>query len=251
MLFALSLAGSLTGCAPSRLGKMPVASANVAGSSTPTASRASESAATVPAGFYRVNSGDTQTGVAKAFGREAAALAQWNHLAPDDGLQAGQVLRVAPSIVDDGSPASTARSDSLMQARAICAEGSDEAPPARARLAWPAGGAVLEHFVAGSTKGLVIGGQSGEPVRAASGGRVVYAAARIAAYGKLIIIKHDTHLLTAYGNNRALRVKEGTAVRAGDAIAEMGADDRAQASLRFEVRVDGKPVDPLRYLPER
>lgn len=247
MLFALSLAGLLTGCAPSRLGKMPVASANVAGSSAPTASPTSESAATVPAGFYRVNSGDTQTGVAKAFGREAAALAQWNHLAPDDDLQAGQVLRVAPPIVDGGSPTSTARSDSLAQARAIFADSSDEALPVKAPLAWPAGGAVLEHFVAGSTTGIVIGGQPGAPVRAASGGRIVYAGGRIAAYGKLIIIKHDTHLLTAYGNNRALRVKEGTVVRAGDPIAEMGGDDRGQASLRFEVRVDGKPVDPLGY----
>ncbi|WP_405044910.1 peptidoglycan DD-metalloendopeptidase family protein [Paraburkholderia sp. USG1] len=246
-LFALSLVGLFAGCAQFRPGTVPAALANVAGAPT----SASEPAPTVPAGFYRVNPGDTQTGVAKAFGREPAAIAQWNHLSADDGLRIGQVLRVAPPIVDGGAPASNAPSDSLAQARAIFADSLNEPPPAKARLAWPAGGPLTERFVSGSTKGIVMGGHIGETVRAASGGRVVYSGGRIAAYGKLVIIKHDAHLLTAYGNNRALLVKEGTSVKAGDPIAEMGTDDKGEASLRFEVRVDGKPADPLKYLPKR
>nr|WP_232064333.1 peptidoglycan DD-metalloendopeptidase family protein [Paraburkholderia dioscoreae] len=245
--FALSLVGLFAGCAQFRPGTVPAALANVAGAPT----SASEPAPTVPAGFYRVNPGDTQTGVAKAFGREPAAIAQWNHLSADDGLRIGQVLRVAPPIVDGGAPASNAPSDSLAQARAIFADSLNEPPPAKARLAWPAGGPLTERFVSGSTKGIVMGGHIGETVRAASGGRVVYSGGRIAAYGKLVIIKHDAHLLTAYGNNRALLVKEGTSVKAGDPIAEMGTDDKGEASLRFEVRVDGKPADPLKYLPKR
>ncbi|ASW00778.1 peptidoglycan DD-metalloendopeptidase family protein [Paraburkholderia aromaticivorans] len=250
-LCALSLAGSLAGCAPFRSGTVPRGSAHVAGTSPSLALPAAESAPAVPAGFYRVNPGDTQTGVARAFGREPAAIGQWNGLLPDDGLQIGQVLRVAPPVAEDGLPPSTTSSDSRAQARALFADGSNRPPPAAARLGWPAGGPVIERFVAGSTKGIVVGGHAGEPVRAASGGRVVYSGGRIAAYGKLIIIKHDRRLLTAYGNNRALLVKEGAAVKAGAPIAEMGADDKGQASLRFEVRVDGRPVDPLAYLPNR
>jgi lipoprotein NlpD len=207
--------------------------------------------APVPAGFYRVNPGDTQFGVAKAFGREVAALAQWNRLSPADGLRVGQVLRVAPPLGVAAAPATGAPSNSLAQARALFADNPSEPASTKARLAWPVSGAVIAPFVPGKTKGIVVGGRIGEPVRAASGGRVVYAGGRIAAYGNLIIIKHDAHLLTAYGNNRALLVKEGADVKAGEVIAEMGADGKGQASLRFEVRADGKPGDPLKYLPKR
>lgn len=254
MLFALSLAASLTSCA---LPVSPARSPHVDDAAPPAPAPLPEPSPTpvptsqVPAGFYRVNPGDTQIGVAKAFGREPSALAQWNHLSPEDGLRVYQVLRVAPPPMAGAPGITGAPSNSLAQARAIFADSSSEPASARARLAWPVSGLVSTPFVAGKTKGIVIGGRVGEPVRAASGGRVVYAGGRIAAYGKLIIIKHDTDLLTAYGNNGALLVKEGTAVKAGDVIAKMGADDKGEASLRFEVRADGIPVDPLKYLPKR
>jgi lipoprotein NlpD len=255
MLFALLLAASLAGCALARPGAQPAAPAYAvdvpAHVSAPAPLPTPASISQVPAGFYRVNPGDTQIGVSKAFGREASALAQWNRLSPADGLRVGQVLRVAPPLGAGASPAASAPSNSLAQARALFADSPSEAASTKARLAWPVSGPVTAPFVSGKTKGIVMRGRVGEPVRAASGGRVVYAGGRIAAYGKLIIIKHDAHVLTAYGNNRALLVKEGTDVKAGEAIAEMGADDKGQASLRFEVRADGKPVDPLKYLPKR
>lgn len=264
LLVALLLSVSLTGCTLRTFGATPGATAasaravdtpasETAPDSVPASASVAASVAMspVPAGFYRVNPGDTQIGVAKAFGREPSALAQWNGLSPADGLRVGQLLRVAPPLVAGALTANSTASNALAQARAISATGPSEPAAARSRLAWPVRGPVTAPFVAGKTKGIVLGGRVGEPVRAASGGRVVYAGARIATYGKLIIVKHDTHLLTAYGNNRALLVREGADVKAGEVIAEMGADDKGQASLRFEVRVDGKPVDPLRYLPKR
>jgi lipoprotein NlpD len=255
MLFASLLAASLAGCALPAPGASSAVPANVVDAPTPIPAAASSPApavaSPVPAGFYRVNPGDTQIGIAKAFGREPSAIAQWNHLSSADGLRVGQVLRVAPPLSAGTLPPASTPSNSLAQARAFLTDSANEPAPANARLAWPASGPVTAPFVAGKTKGIVVGGRVGVPVRAASGGRVVYAGGRIAAYGKLIIIKHDAHLLTAYGNNRALLVKEGTDVKAGEAIAEMGVDDNGQASLRFEVRADGKPVDPLKYLPKR
>jgi lipoprotein NlpD len=121
----------------------------------------------------------------------------------------------------------------------------------KARLAWPVDGALRAPFVAGKSKGIVIAARDGEKVKAAANGTVVYAGGGIKAYGKLIIIKHDAHLLTAYGHNRALLVKEGTLVRKGQAIAEASADAAQEAYVHFELRDDGKPVDPLNYLPKR
>lgn len=259
------VAASVAGCALPTLGAAPAASPAAppavstygadapATVSAPASAPAPASTPLVPAGFYRVSPGDTQRGVARAFGREPALIAQWNHLSPTDGLRVGQVLRVAPPLA--GAAAASASSDasasSLAQARALFAQGPGESAAPKARFAWPVSGAVVSPFEVGKTKGVVLSGRVGEPVRAASAGHVVYAGGKIAPYGKLIIIKHDAHLLTAYGNNRALLVKEGADVKAGDVIAEMGADGKGQAALRFEVRSDGKPVDPLKYLPKR
>ncbi len=244
MLSGLLLAASLASCSlfagdPSR----------VASASADTL--ATSSAAAVPAGFYRVNPGDTPISVARAFGREPSSISQWNHLSPDGGLLVGQVLRVAPPRDADGLPASGTEPNPPTDSHALVANSPNAPHASKARLAWPVGGPAVAPFVPGSTNGIVMRGRAGEPVRAAAGGRVVYAGSRIPAYGELIIIKHDAHLSTAYGNNRALLVKEGSAVKQGEAIADMGTDDNGQASLRFEVRVDGKPVDPLKYLPTR
>nr|WP_244201268.1 peptidoglycan DD-metalloendopeptidase family protein [Paraburkholderia rhynchosiae] len=204
----------------------------------------------VPAGFYRVNPHDTLTAIARGFGRDASAIAQWNHLPADGALRAGQMLRVAPPVTVASGPAiSTAGAATGGDKRADAALGSSGI--AKARLAWPVDGALRGPFVAGKTKGITIAARAGEQVKAAASGRVVYAGSGITAYGRLIIIKHDSHLLTAYGNNRALLVKEGAAVKKGQAIAEASADAAGDAYARFEVRDDGKPVDPLTYLPKR
>ncbi|QGZ61564.1 peptidoglycan DD-metalloendopeptidase family protein [Paraburkholderia acidisoli] len=123
------------------------------------------------------------------------------------------------------------------------------APNGSISLAWPARGPVLNGFDDSKNKGVNIGGAPGDPVKAAGDGRVVYAGNGLRGYGNLIIIKHDATFLTAYAHNRALMVKEGDAVTKGQKIAEMGNTDSDRVMLHFEVRRQGKPVDPLKYLP--
>lgn len=108
---------------------------------------------------------------------------------------------------------------------------------------------MLNNFDDAKNKGVNIGGTAGETVKAAADGRVVYAGNGLRGYGNLIIIKHDATYLTAYAHNRALMVKEGDAVSKGQKIAEMGNSDADRVMLHFEVRRQGKPVDPLKYLP--
>jgi len=100
-------------------------------------------------------------------------------------------------------------------------------------------------------KGLDIGGRSGDPVRAAADGKVVYAGSGLIGYGKLIIVKHNDTFLSAYGHNRTILVREGVLVKAGQKIAEMGEGPGKKPLLHFEIRLDGEPVDPIRYLPKR
>lgn len=113
---------------------------------------------------------------------------------------------------------------------------------------WPAKGKVLANF-SESTKGMDIAGRKGAPVLAAASGRVVYAGAGLRGYGKLVIIKHNNTWLSAYAHNDNLLVKEQQDVRKGQKIAEMGSTDADQVKLHFEVRRQGKPVDPAKVLP--
>lgn len=113
---------------------------------------------------------------------------------------------------------------------------------------WPAAGTLLENFSA-SSKGLSIGGEEGQPIRAAAAGRVVYSGAGLIGRGEVVIIKHDKTWLSAYAHNKKRLVKEGDAVTAGQTVAEMGRTGTDQMMLYFEIRKDGKPVDPLQYLP--
>ena len=115
---------------------------------------------------------------------------------------------------------------------------------------WPAKGRIVTGFSeAASLKGIDIGGAMGQPVAASAGGKVVYAGTGLRGYGKLIIIKHNGTFLSAYAHNKEILVKEGQQVTRGQKIAEMGNTDADQVKLHFEIRRQGKPVDPLRYLP--
>ncbi|MDB5750911.1 MAG: hypothetical protein JWP65_1332, partial [Ramlibacter sp.] len=132
--------------------------------------------------------------------------------------------------------------------------GSGPAVPPEEEIAWSwptASGALLAGFDEQKNKGLDIGGRPGEPVLAAADGRVVYAGAGLRGYGNLIILKHNNTYLTAYAHNQALHVKEDQSVRKGQKIAEMGSTDTDRVKLHFEIRRQGKPVDPSRYLPPR
>lgn len=117
--------------------------------------------------------------------------------------------------------------------------------------AWPATGAVITEFDEVRSKGLVISGKAGDPVFAAADGRVVYAGSGLRGYGNLVIIKHTTSFLTAYAHNQKLLVKEDQSVKRGQRIAEMGSSDAQKVQLHFEVRKQGKPIDPAKLLPSR
>ena len=118
---------------------------------------------------------------------------------------------------------------------------------------WPAPGntAVIASFDEARNKGLDIAGKAGDPVLASADGRVVYAGAGLRGYGNLIILKHNNTYLTAYAHNQTLLVKEDQNVRKGQKIAEMGSSDTDRVKLHFEIRRQGKPVDPAKYLPAK
>ncbi|MGJ7506942.1 peptidoglycan DD-metalloendopeptidase family protein [Variovorax sp. GT1P44] len=116
---------------------------------------------------------------------------------------------------------------------------------------WPAQGSLIAGFDEAKNKGLDISGKAGDSVLAAADGRVVYAGAGLRGYGNLIILKHNNTYLTAYAHNRTLLVKEDQSVQKGQKIAEMGNSDADRVKLHFEIRRQGKPVDPARYLPAR
>jgi lipoprotein NlpD len=115
---------------------------------------------------------------------------------------------------------------------------------------WPADGKVVTTFEDGK-KGIDIAGKLGQQVLAASSGKVMYAGSGIRGYGNLVIVKHTNNLLSAYAYNRAILVKEGQTVNKGDRIAEMGNSDTDAVKLHFEIRQQGKPVDPTKFLPNR
>jgi lipoprotein NlpD len=207
----------------------------------------------VPAGYYRVNPGDTLARIAAAYGQRPQDLATWNQLPAGASVVPGQVLRVAPPAGFAEPPRAIVPPPEESAAPGLQQGVPGAAPPAAIpssiSLAWPVRGPVIQRFVPGQSTGIVIGGVAGEPVRAAAAGRVVYAGTGIEAYGPLVIIKHNDSIVTAYGHNGKLLVGEDEAVTQGQPIAEMGVDSRGVAGVQFEVRADGKPVDPLTLLP--
>jgi lipoprotein NlpD len=130
------------------------------------------------------------------------------------------------------------------------------AAPGDIDWAWPATGKLLAGFSEGgdgkeANKGIDIAGKQGEPVQAAAAGKVVYAGSGLRGYGNLVIVRHNASFLSAYAHNSRILVKEGQTVVRGQKIAEMGNSDADQTKLHFEVRQQGKPVDPLKFLPPR
>jgi lipoprotein NlpD len=161
---------------------------------------------------------------------------------------------VAPNQAKSNAPAATAAAAPASGASAATAAAAPVAAPTgddEQNWIWPASGSVIAGFDEAKNKGLDIGGNAGDPVLAAADGRVVYAGEGLRGYGKLIILKHNNVYLTAYAHNRALLVKEDATVKRGQKIAEMGDTDADRVKLHFEVRKQGKPVDPAKYMPSR
>ncbi len=218
----------------------------------------------VPPGFYRVKRGDTLIRIALDIRQSYRDIPAWNNITDPNLIEVDQVLRVKPppssarvvtKPIEPIKPVdSKASTDKKVAAKKVeekevaSAEPKADAVDPPIKLSWPAKGKVVEEFNEAKNKGIDIAGKMGEPIQAAADGKVVYAGNSLRGYGNLVIIKHDNTYLTAYAHNRTLVVKEGENVRKGQRIAEMGDSDANMVKLHFEVRMNGKPVNPMQYL---
>ena len=219
-------------------------------------------------GYYTVKPGDTLIRIGLDSGQNYRDIARWNNLENMNLIEVGQVLRVAPPSNDNPlvvtRPVSTgvasANTGTVPPVQPASAARPPSSPataqasqPAQDDIAfvWPAQGALIAGFDEAKNKGFDIAGKTGDAVVASADGRVVYAGAGLRGYGNLIILKHNNTFLTAYAHNQTLLVKEDQNVKKGQKIAEMGNSDTDRVKLHFEVRRDGKPVDPAKYLPAK
>jgi lipoprotein NlpD len=207
-------------------------------------------------GQHTVAPNETLSSIAFLYARDVRDLAQVNALSPPYPLKVGQSLSLAsaapvvPRVMQRHLPTrARVPAEQAVKPR----WGSDhtlKSPPARAATTmawqWPVQGQLLNSK---SSKGIQILGQLGTPVVATAQGKVVYSGSGLRGYGRLLIIKHNEHYLSAYAHNQALLVSEGETVQGGQAIAKMGNSDAEQVKLHFEIRYLGKPVNPLEYLP--
>ncbi len=233
---------------------------------------------------YTVSHGDTLYSIAWAYGVDYRDLAARNGIYEPFTIYPGQRLNVsldAKSRVSNDSrqgpgaptrslgiePEEKARASSPAKATAKPSPPAPSPAPKRSaasstrkqasatrgtkikRWAWPAKGQIVTDFASSGRKGVDISGRLGQPVMAAADGRVVYAGGGLRGYGELIIVKHNKRYLSAYAHNNRILVKEGDEVKIGQRIAEMGSTGTESVRLHFEIRRDGKPVNPVRYLP--
>ncbi|HEX4152825.1 MAG TPA: peptidoglycan DD-metalloendopeptidase family protein [Steroidobacteraceae bacterium] len=221
---------------------------------------------------YIVRPRDTLYSIAWRHDLDYRDLARWNHIGPDYRIAVGQVLMLTPRGPRAESPAAPsvrtlpAPGSLLGGAPGAAVAGAEPSPRAAAspgqpcsplaeeeagaredRWRWPTAHVSAPHPVPGG--GILLLGELGQPIRAACPGRVVYAGSGIRGYGNLIIIKHGATLLSAYAHTIDVSVHEGQQVSAGESIARMGTGSHRIAVLYFEIRLNGKPVDPLAYLP--
>lgn len=212
-----------------------------------------------PGGTVQVQRGDTLYSIATRNGITVLDLATWNGLAPPYTIYPRQRLRLYPGGSRPAAPRSASRPPAAARpaprGNPTTAQPASPEAPATSGFAWrwPADGQLIGRYVAGepTRQGIDIAGASGAPVRAAADGTVVYSGAGLVGYGELVIIKHTETWLSAYGHNRRRLVNEGQLVKAGEQIAEMGRSGAPRDMLHFEIRHNGRPVDPLRYLPPR
>ena len=272
----------MVGCSSRSLNPAPVEDRGV-GATRPAAS-ASAPASTVSGdvkqplgfenagkpGYYTVKPGDTLIRIGLDTGQNFRDIVRWNNLENPNLIEVGQVLRIVPPASDNslvvtrpvtsGSVTTTTAAVPVRPASAAssAAPGVASAPPSSPQPAvteddiawiWPAQGKLIAGFDEVKNKGYDIDGKAGDAIIASADGRVVYAGAGLRGYGNLIILKHNNTFLTAYAHNQTLLVKEDQSVKKGQKIAEMGNSDSDRVKLHFEIRRQGKPVDPAKYLP--
>nr|WP_219855518.1 peptidoglycan DD-metalloendopeptidase family protein [Pseudomonas putida] len=267
LVVALAMGTLLTGCSSTGSSSARVVDRNNAAPKRPT----------VTTGQYIVKPGDTMFSIAFRYGWDYKELAARNNIPAPYTIRPGQPIRFnsgsTGSTTVVSSPSSSSKTTvtrrpvgtpvpSVSGGKVITSAPSSTTTtvttvPAAERTAggwtWPANGVLIGKFASNGSlnKGIDIAGDLGQPVFAASGGAVVYAGSGLRGYGELIIIKHSDTYVSAYGHNRRLLVREGQQVKAGQAIAEMGSTGTDRVKLHFEIRRQGKPVDPLQFLPRR
>jgi len=218
---------------------------------------------------HKVNAGDTLFSIAWRYGVDYKKLAEFNGIRPPYTIYPAQQIRVnlrgansqnknlgnagsaAKNSQGKGVPAENNRSIKRSDVSPKSTNGS--AAQGAPKWQWPSSGKLIALFQgdSGLNKGIDLSGKLGEPVLAAASGRVVYAGSGLSGYGKLLIIKHNDTFLSAYAHNDEISVKEGDFVKAGQRIADMGSSGTDRVKLHFEIRSEGSPVDPLKFLPKR
>ena len=229
-------------------------------------------------GYYRVRRGDSLHAIAFNYGMDWRDIARWNGIGSPYTIYPDQELRLSapksqhsqkqPPTPTAKTSTSSKPSTNKTVVRAAPSKSStsttyDNTPKPVTSTAvvmadpgkwlWPVKGRVISNFKPNdpARKGIDIGGKEGQAVIASAAGEVVYSGSGLIGYGELIIIKHSESLLSAYAHNQKRLVAEGQKVTGGERIAEMGRNDRNQAMLHFEIRLNGNPQDPLKYLPGR
>ena len=232
-------------------------------------------------GHHRVSEGETLYSVAMRYGWDYRRLAAANDIEPPYEIHPGDIIRFDVEVPDDygrsSGSSSTAAASSASSSSSGTGSGSGSRPTGNAEAssqgsrsnnalqasnegsseidwAWPHSGPIIAKYSSDGSdvnKGVDIGGDAGDPVRAAADGNVVYAGSGLLGYGNLIIVNHSETFLSAYAHNRTILVEEGEAVGQGDTIAEMGDSGADRTVLHFEIRRRGDPVDPMQYLPRR
>jgi len=196
-----------------------------------------------------VRRGETLFSIAWRYGKNTEDLARWNRLGNGSLIYPGQVLKLNGPATTSRPTASTSGRPTPPEARPLPSIPAMPSP----QWAWPTAGRINIDFGAkpGTGTGVLIDGKTGQPIYAAASGRVIYAGSGLIGYGKLIILKHNDTYLSAYGYNASLLVKEGDQIKQGQKIATMGEGPERKPRLHFEIRRNGKPVNPRQFLPAR
>ncbi len=213
-------------------------------------------------GEHIVRHGETLYSIAWLYNRDYNDLARSNNIHRPYTIYPGQTLSLVPAKTVTRAYQSKSKpvkprpaSSSKQVAKKQTTQSTGKSKPSYSTLSWrwPARGRIVQRYSlkAPVNKGIDISGRLGEPVIAAGGGEVVYAGSELTGYGRLIILKHNSSYLSAYAHNKEMFVREGDSVKAGQKIAEIGSTGTTEPKLHFEIRRNGKPVDPMGYLPKR